>query len=132
MIRAPRITIQRAILAAIFIGAGVMHFARPEPYAAIVPPMMPNHPLIVLVSGIAELLGGIGILIPQIRRKAGLGLLLLLIAIFPANIYMLALAKGSHEPALWLVLLWLRLPLQPLLIWWVFRATVADRRQYSK
>ncbi|MFD1873869.1 DoxX family membrane protein [Hymenobacter bucti] len=107
------------VLAALFVGAGVLHFLRPETYLRIMPPALPAPRLLVLLSGAAEVAGGLGLLVPATRRAAAWGLLALLLAVFPANIYMLQLAGQLHLPA-WA--LWARLPLQPLLMWWVWRA----------
>ncbi len=76
------------------------------------------------MSGILEIAGGIGLLIPSLRRYAAIGLILLLIAVFPANVQMLMNAISNGEPALRTALLWLRLPLQPLLIVWIFKAAI--------
>jgi uncharacterized membrane protein len=107
----------RWALAGLFIVSGILHLAMPKPYIRIVPPMLPRPDLLVLVSGAAELLGGIGLLVPRLRRPAGYGLAVLLIAVFPANIYM-AVAHVPFEGFLgdrWFQ--WLRLPLQVPLIW---------------
>ncbi|HEY4320608.1 MAG TPA: hypothetical protein VGM77_05450 [Gemmatimonadales bacterium] len=124
--RAPSRSVQLGLIALIFLGAGIGHFVRADAYVAIVPPSLPRPRLLVAISGLAELLGGIGILLPGPRRSAGIGLLILLVAVFPANIYMLMQAIAAHKSALWITALWIRLPLQPLLFWWVYRATVAE------
>jgi len=114
-----------AALALLFMGAGVLHLVRPEPFIQIVPPALPNPDWMVLISGLAEMAGGIGILIPSTRPAARWGLVALLVAVFPANIYMAVRhiePAGTQIPS---ALLWLRLPLQPLLIWWVIAATRA-------
>ena len=107
-------------LAALFyIFAGFLHFVHPAPYLKIVPPYLPWHRALVYVSGAAEVSGGIGLLIPRLRRAAAWGLVALLIAVFPANVYM---ATDHIQITLrpmpeWVD--WARLPLQGLLIWWV-------------
>ena len=111
----------RAGLALLFVGAGVLHFVRPAPFLRIVPPALPAPGLLVLLSGVAEVAGGLGLLLPATRRLAGWGLLALLLAVFPANVYMVGLASELHIPA-WV--LWARLPLQPLLGWAVWRAAL--------
>ena len=106
------------LLAAVFIGAGILHFAAPAPYLRIMPPYLPAPLLLVYLSGAAEIVGGLGLLLPATRQVAGWGLILLLVAVFPANVYMLqAHGAGSSVP-LWA--LWLRLPLQLALIAWVW------------
>jgi uncharacterized membrane protein len=106
----------RWAFASLFIVSGILHFVMPKPYIRIVPPMLPRPELLVVISGGAEILGGIGLLIPRLRRPAGYGLALLLVAVFPANIYMAA----AHVPANGLLgnrwLQWLRLPVQVPLI----------------
>ena len=116
----------RVLLAGFFTVAGTMHFVRPELYVAIVPPWLPNAPLLVALSGAFEILGGLGVLPPLTRRVAGWGLIALLIAVFPANIQMLHLAYVFNASMLWKAVLWFRLPLQLPMLWWVWR--VAARR----
>jgi uncharacterized membrane protein len=109
-------------LGAFFLIAGSLHFLRPRPYVAIVPDVLPRKREIVFASGVAELAGGAGVLVPGTRRLAGWWLIATLLAIFPANINMAVNAKRFRivpEP-----LLWARLPLQGALIAWVWRAAV--------
>jgi uncharacterized membrane protein len=109
------------LIAAIFCVAGVLHFLLAPRYVAIMPRWLP-HPLpLVQVSGVCEVLGGLGYLLPATRRWAAIGLAALLVAVFPANLQMLANAVHAHAPAWQVALLVLRLPLQPLLIFWVWR-----------
>lgn len=112
----------RLLIGAVFVGAGVLHMVRPRPFEVIVPPGLPDPHALVIASGAAEIAGGVGTLIPKLRPAAGVGLAALLVAVFPANVYM---ATGPRKARLgaprWA--LWLRLPLQPLLIWWVRWAT---------
>ena len=82
------------LLAAFFTYAGVGHFTNEAFFLAIVPPWLPYPLLMVQISGVAEIAGGVGILIPQLRRLAGWGLLALLVAVYPANIHM-ALASRA-------------------------------------
>ena len=114
-----------ALLAAFFAAAGVLHFIVPHYYERIVPPWLPNAPLIVMVSGVAEVLGAIGVLVVRTRRAAGWGLIALLIAVAPANVQMLRLAIAANASAGILTALWVRLPVQGLLIWWVWRVALA-------
>jgi len=76
------------LIGLLFIVAGVNHFINPNFYVAIMPPYIPAHLLLVYISGFFEVLGGVGILIPRLRRVAGWGLIALLIAVFPANFQM--------------------------------------------
>jgi uncharacterized membrane protein len=100
-----------------------MHFIVPDAYIRIVPPMLPAPRLLVIVSGIAEIAGGLGLLLTFSRPLAAWGLVVLLCAVFPANVYM-AIAHVPFPGLLgnsWLQ--WLRLPLQIPLIFWAFRYT---------
>ena len=108
----------RYALALLFVGAGLIHLVRPATYLAIMPPQLPQPLLLVYTSGFFELLGGLGLLPVRSRRLAGWGLLALLVAVFPANVYMALIHEQLHIPG-WLA--WGRLPLQPLLMWWVWR-----------
>ena len=113
----------RYILAVFFIVAGSLHFLFPAPYIRIVPPFLPLPRLLVFISGIAEITGGAGLLVPKFQRAAAYGLVLLLLAVFPANIYM-AVAHLQFPGLLgksWVQ--WLRLPLQIPLIWWALQYT---------
>src|SRR5438067_429708 len=78
----------RWLAAAFFVGAGVNHFVKPAFYASIVPPAFPAPAAMVAISGVCEIAGGLGLLVPALRRAAGYGLIALLIAVFPANVYM--------------------------------------------
>lgn len=112
----------RIALALFFIVAGSAHFVSPGPYLAIVPSYLPWPAALVLLSGIAELLGGLGIFFRSTRRAAGWWLIALLIAVFPANIYAIStgMIVGGHSLPRWV--LWARLPFQLLFIAWVYRA----------
>jgi len=95
-----------------FIG-GIAHFVATDLEATIVPPYIPWPVAAVLVSGVFELLGAAGILVPSLRRAAGIGLFLLTLAVTPAHIYMLQQPELFNVP-LWA--LWLRLPIQVALL----------------
>ncbi len=111
------------LLAALFVGAGVMHVVKPRLFEAIVPPSLPAPRALVLVSGAAEILGGLGLLVPAVRPWAGWGLVALLVAVFPANLYMARESERFRRLApRWALLL--RLPLQAVLIAWVLWASL--------
>jgi uncharacterized membrane protein len=113
---------QRGLLAAFFIGAGVNHFVMPRPYEQIVPPRLQDEAKrLVLLSGVAEIAGGVGVLLPWTRRVSGLGLVALLAAVFPANVHMAREPGRFRRIPRWA--LYARLPLQPLMMLWAWRAT---------
>lgn len=111
-------TVALVLLAVFFVVAGINHFVHPAFYARIVPPWLPAHALLVQLSGICEILGGIGVLVPKTRRFSGAGLIALLVAVFPANLQM-ALHPGLYADVAAAPALYLRLPLQLVLIAWV-------------
>jgi len=121
------------LLAAFFAVAGMLHFLRPRMYVEIVPDFLPAQHEIVLASGAAELAGAALVVFPRTRRIGGIWLAATLVAVFPANVNM-ALHPDRYD-ALAPPLLWARLPLQGLLIWWALRATrpgtSAGRREPS-
>jgi uncharacterized membrane protein len=114
-----KISRSRWALAILFVAAGTLHFAVPAPYIRIMPPALPHPSALVAISGLAEILGGLGLLLPQTKRPAAIGLVLLLLAVFPANWHM-ATSPGLF-PQIPQGLLWARLPLQLPLIWWASR-----------
>ncbi|HEX6751664.1 MAG TPA: DoxX family protein [Longimicrobium sp.] len=121
--RSARVTVSSIVLAALFAFAGTMHFVIPAAYERIMPPYIPFPREMVLLSGACEIAGGIGLLVPRVRRWAGIGLIALLLAVWPANLQMLLNARAADAPGWWQALLLLRLPLQIVLMWWVWRAS---------
>jgi uncharacterized membrane protein len=112
----------RRLLTAFFIASGVNHFVSPRFYRAIVPPRLQHEAKrVVEISGVAEIAGGLGVLLPATRRPAGVGLIALLAAVFPANLYMARAPERFRRIPPWA--LYARLPLQPLMMWWAWRAT---------
>jgi uncharacterized membrane protein len=112
-----------ALAAIFYVVAGLLHFIKPEPYLRIMPPYIPWHVAMVRVSGACEILGGLGLLVAGTRRAASWGLVALLIAVFPANIYMATHPIEAGAASIAPVLRWVRLPLQPLLVWWLLWCT---------
>ena len=110
-----------------YVVAGVMHFVYPSAYAQIMPPALPAPLLLVYLSGVAEIAVGIGLLYPPTRRAAAVATMLLLAAIFPANVYMAVSGVAvqgpvSADPSP--AVRWGRLPLQAVLVawaWWYTR-----------
>ncbi len=122
----------QVMLAVFFIVAGCLHFIYPANYMKVMPPWLPAHLLLVLISGGFEIAGGIGVLIRPLRRIAGMGLILLSLAVLPANVQMLLNALADGTALLGVVLLVLRLPLQFLLIYWIWRATQPTRLEQKQ
>ncbi len=126
-------TIARWVLALFFIVAGVNHFLAPSLYLGMMPAWLPSKEAANWISGAAEIAGGLGLLIPFLRRAASWGLIALLIAVFPANVHVALQGHmaGLNAPA-WV--LWLRLLFQAVFIAWVWwiglaRAKPSDSAQ---
>ncbi|GAC1331639.1 MAG: DoxX family protein [Mycobacteriales bacterium] len=119
------------LLAGLLAAAGVTHFVHPDPYARIVPHVLPARRALVALSGVAELGLAAALVVPRTRRLAGWATAGLFVAVFPANVQM-ALDAGSPGSSGLLgnaTLAWLRLPVQvPLVLWAVFVARTARRR----
>jgi uncharacterized membrane protein len=121
--------ILRIILAIAIILVGTLHFAIPAPFVKIVPSSLPHPLLLVYISGFFEIAGGIGLLVPSVSQAAAWGLILLFVAVFPANINM-AINQidlpGLPDSS---ALRWGRLPFQAVLIawaWWYAKAAQED------
>jgi uncharacterized membrane protein len=102
----------RVTLAAAMVAIGILHFARPAPFVAIVPPYLPAPLLLVWVSGFFEIAGGVGLLVARVHRLAAWGLVALYVAVFPANVHMAVHEVRPEGMEVSTSLLWLRLPLQ--------------------
>jgi uncharacterized membrane protein len=119
--------VSRWVMAAIYLLAGILHLVLTETFVAIVPDWVPAPQTVVLVTGVCELLGAVGLLIPRLRKFAGIMLAAYAVCVFPANIHHAidhvavhgsALGWGYHAP---------RLALQPVIIWWaLFASGVID------
>ena len=115
-------TISYYFFGVLYIIAGALHFVNPDFYMKIMPPYLPFHLALVHLSGLAEILLGIGLIYSPKRQYAAWGIIALLLAVFPANIY-LAFNEGAQEAlgTNQLEALWIRFPIQLLLIviaWW--------------
>ena len=108
-------------LSVFFIYFGIDHFINPDFYLSIMPPSFPLHEEAVYISGFFEIAGGIGVLIPRFRKIAGWGLVALLIAVYPANIYM-AISPEAF-PDISIEVLYFRLALQFLFFYWAYSVT---------
>jgi len=113
-------------LSLFYVAAGTLHFVRPRIYVAIMPRALPAKRELVYASGAAEILGGAGVLHPRTRRAAGWWLIATLVAIFPANVNMAV--NAERYPRIPPALLWLRLPLQALLIAWAWAGAAKPGR----
>jgi uncharacterized membrane protein len=112
----------RSLLAWFFIAAGANHFLSRRWYERIVPPRLQAEATrVVQVSGVAEIAGGVGVLVPATRRLAGVSLMALLAAVFPANLYMARAPERFARIPRWA--LYARLLLQPMMMWWAWSAT---------
>lgn len=109
------------LMALLYIAAGVNHFVNPEFYLRIMPPYLPLHEEAVFWSGVAEIVLGVGLLIPQTRVWSAWGIIALLIAVYPANIYSYTNLMGTGDPKEMIALI--RLPFQFLFIWWAWLYT---------
>jgi uncharacterized membrane protein len=115
------------VMGLFYIGGGIVHFANPGFYLPMMPPYLPYHLALVYLSGLAEIVLGAAVLIPQTRQLAASGIILLLIAVFPANLHIamnnVPLAGAAHGAGAWN---WVRLPLQVALIAWAWWYTRPD------
>ncbi len=117
------------LMGILYILAGLNHFIAPEFYLKIMPPYMGWHKELVLVSGLIEIGLGALLFLPQYRKIAAWGIIVLLIAVFPANIY-LAQTDGAALGVSALAA-WVRLPIQLLLILWAWWYTRGDTTSKS-
>lgn len=113
-------------LAIFFIYFGTDHFINPDFYLSIMPPSFPLHHEAVYISGLFEIIGGVGILIYRFRKIAGWGLFALVIAVYPANIYMAI--TPSAFPDIPIFILYFRLGLQFIFLYWAYTIT---RKEYN-
>ncbi len=118
--------IARTALGVLFISASLPHFIAADTELQIIPPSLPLRRTALYISGIFELLGGIGVLIPRFQRVAGWGLAALLVAIFPANIYHAVRDIRTGRFVKTRIYHLLRAPFQGLFIWWALWSTSKD------
>ena len=112
-----------------FMVAGVFHFVRPATYLAMMPPWLPQPRLLVEISGLAEIAGGLGVFLVRFRRMAAWGLIALLVAVFPANLQVALHGWPGTDFPRWV--LWVRLPFQALFVWRVFRLCLSSGRRQA-
>jgi uncharacterized membrane protein len=106
-------------MAVFYILAGINHFRKPDVYYKIIPPFLTNKKFINEISGLLEIMFGIYLCIPIFSNLAAISIIILLALIFPANIYMLINEKASLGFPKWL--LYLRLPIQFILMFWAYQ-----------
>lgn len=109
------------VMAVIYILAGLNHFRAPKMYERIIPPILTSPKIINVISGLVEVLLGVLLLVPKFSAWAAWGIIILLIAVFPANLYMVTNKKASFGLPKWLLIA--RLPLQLLLMYWAYLYT---------
>lgn len=122
-------TVARFFAGPVMIAAGINHFVNPGFYLKIVPHGLPAPEALVYVSGVAEVLGALGTMLPSTRRPAGWFLVATLAAVYPANIYMALYPSRFPTIPHWALLA--RLPLQFLFVYWVWLATLKEEPELS-
>ncbi len=120
-------TILQYLLCLFFVFAGVMHFVNPPFYLRIMPPYLPWHLFLVYLSGVIEIALGVLVIIPQYTKLAAWGLIALLLAVYPANIYVFM--NQQLYPELPRLFHWIRMPLQFVCLAWAWWYTRPDRRR---
>lgn len=114
-------------MAVFYVLAGINHFRNPDFYLPMMPAYLPAHLELIYVSGVAEILLGIAVLVRRTRRLAAWGIIALLVAVFPANlnmaIYDIPVGGRSEGLGIWN---WVRLPMQAVLIAWAWWYTRPD------
>jgi uncharacterized membrane protein len=102
---------------------GTDHLISPERYLPMMPPVLPAPDALILFTGLCEIAGGVGLLLPRTRRLAGVMLAVYFVCVFPANLHnaVSGLNVDGVPSATWY--LWARLLLQPLFVWWALRAS---------
>jgi uncharacterized membrane protein len=109
-------------MGAFYILAGVNHFWDEAFYVRLMPPYVPAHTLMVQLSGLAEIALGVGVMLPPTRRWAAFGVIVLLIAVFPANVHVALNNVAIFEDAAPMPLVnWIRLPVQLVFIFWAWK-----------
>ncbi|TWF47637.1 DoxX family protein [Neorhizobium alkalisoli] len=106
------------LLAFVFGVGGVLHLLIPKPFLSITPEWVPFPGAVIMLTGLCEIAGAAGLLVPRLRRMAGLGLALYALCVFPANIKHASDSLGGPDPSLWQWFYhFVRLPLQPVIVW---------------
>ena len=121
----------RLLLAAIFFAAGVLHILRPAPFVSIVPDWVPIPKAVVIATGVCELFGAAGLMLPRVRRLAGIMLALYTVCVFPANIKHAIHDLTGHTGLGW-TYHGPRLLFQPVIVWWCLFASGAIDWPFGK
>jgi uncharacterized membrane protein len=119
----------RGVLAIFVVCMGLAHLVAPAPFVRAMPPYLPWHVGLVYLSGVCEIVGGLGLLVPRIRVIAAWGLMALFVAVFPANVHM---AVHADEAPLAAWVLWARLPFQAVFLAWAYWLTTPDVRPIQR
>ena len=106
------------LMAGMYIFAGLMHFVKPKAYMRIMPQYLPSHKLLVYLSGVAEILLGIGLCIPLLKNVSIYGIIVMLAVFLLVHFYMLSGEKASAGVPKWILIL--RIPLQFGLMYWAY------------
>ena len=125
-------TILKYVMAAFYVYGGVNHFLNPDFYLVIMPPYIPAHGMLVGLSGVAEIVLGLALLLSLTQRLAAWGIIAMLVAFLPVHVHMLVNAELFPDAPI--VFLWIRFPLQALLIllaWWYTHPDPSSAEQNS-
>jgi uncharacterized membrane protein len=106
------------LMAGLYVLAGIMHFIRPKMYLRIMPRYLPNHKLLVFLSGLTEISLGVGLCLEQTRNLSIYGIMLMLVVFLPVHFYMLSSKKAAAGIPQWILIL--RIPLQFVLMYWAY------------
>lgn len=106
------------LMALIYVIAGIMHFVRPKMYLRILPSYLPGHKLLVIISGVAEIIIGIAICFSATKNLAIYAIIVMLTFFLPAHFHMLFNKKASMGIAKWVLIA--RIPLQFALMFWAY------------
>ena len=105
-------------MSAFYVIAGFNHFRTPDFYMPMMPPFLPVPSVLILISGLAEMILGLALLWPRLRKRAAWGIIILLVAIFPANVYMFATEGAGFDVPYWILVA--RLPFQFVFVAWAY------------
>ncbi|WP_108425777.1 MauE/DoxX family redox-associated membrane protein [Flagellimonas amoyensis] len=106
------------LMAGLYIAAGIMHFVKPKMYLRIMPRYLPYHTILVFLSGVAEIVLGIGLCFAATQKLSAYGIILMLVVFLPVHFYMLSNEKAAAGLPKWVLVL--RVPLQFALMYWAY------------